>query len=74
MDKDQFIIIVISTIYLIGVTIAYAIMENPKDKFLNGIASMGAVLWPIVLAYSIYAILTYPFYWITKKIKNKLKH
>jgi p-aminobenzoyl-glutamate transporter AbgT len=60
--------------YLIGIPIVYAIMENPKDKGPFETAPMVAALWPIMLLYFIYAILVYPFYWITKKVKNKLKH
>ena len=74
MDKDQFTIIAILTIYLIGIAITYAIFEDPKDKGPFEAALMVAVLWPLMLLCCIYVILTYPFYWITKKIKNKLKH
>ena len=66
--------ILILTFYLIGIPITYAIIEDPKDKGPFEAAPMVAVLWPIALLGLIYTILTYPFYWITKKIKNKLKH
>lgn len=74
MDKEQFIIITIFTIYLIGIPITYAIIEDPENKDPFDEASFAAAVWPIGLLYCIYAILAYPFYWITKKIKNKLKH
>lgn len=61
-------------IYLIGIPITYAIMEDPKDKGPFEAAPMVAVLWPLTLLYCIYVTLAYPFYWITKKIINKLKH
>ena len=61
-------------IYLIGISITYAIFEDPKDKGPFEAAPLVAVLWPVMLLYFIYAILAYPFYWITKKVKNKLKH
>lgn len=74
MDKDQFTIIAILTIYLIGIAITYAIFEDPKDKGPFEAAPMLAILWPLMLLCGVYVILAYPFYWITKKIKNKLKH
>lgn len=74
MDKNQLILILILLIYLIGIPITYAIVEDPKDKGPFEIALMVAALWPITLLYCICVILVYPFYWITKKIKNKLKH
>lgn len=61
-------------IYLLGIPITYAIMEDPNDKGPFEAAPMMAVLWPIIVLYCIAVILGYPFYWITKKIKNKLKH
>lgn len=64
----------ILTFYLIGILITYAIMEDPKDKGPFEAAPMVAVLWPVMLLYCIYTVLAYSFYWITKKIKNKLKH
>lgn len=66
--------ILILTFYLIGIPITYAIMEDPKDKGPFEEAPMVAVLWPIMILGLIWTILAYPFYWITKKIKNKLKH
>lgn len=72
MDKDQFTAIAILTLYLIGIPITYAIMEDPKDKGPFEAAPMIAALWPVMLVYCVYTILAYPFYWITKKIKNKL--
>ena len=66
-------ILIIGT-YLIGIPIVYAIMEDPSDKGPFEAAPMIAALWPIMLLYCIYAVLVCPFYWITKKIKNKLKH
>ena len=54
-------------IYLIGIPITYAIMEDPKDKGPFETAPMVAVLWPVILVGLIYTILIYPFYWITKK-------
>lgn len=74
MDKEQFILILIITIYLIGIPITYAIFEDPKNKGLFEEASIIAATWPILLIYYIFILLAYPFYWITKKIKNKLKH
>lgn len=74
MDKNLFIIIAIITLYLIGIPIIYAIMEDPKDKGPLEVAPMIAILWPVLLLHCIYIIFAYPFYWITKKVKNKLKH
>ena len=74
MNKESFIIIAILTIYLIGIPITYAIIEDPKDKGPLETAPMASILWPIIILYGISIILGYPFYWITKKIKNKLKH
>lgn len=71
---EQFEIISIFIIYFIGIPITYAIFENPEDKGPFEAAPLTAVLWPIILLYGIYVTLTYPFYWITKKIKDKLKH
>lgn len=60
-------------IYLLGIPIAYAIMEDPNDKGPFEAAPMMSILWPIIILYGISIILGYPFYRITKKIKNKLK-
>ena len=62
--------ILVIGIYLIGIPITYAIMEDPKDKGPFEAAPMIAALWPLMLLYCIYTILIYPFYWVTKKIKN----
>ena len=74
MDKEQFILTSIITIYLIGIPIIYAIFEDPENKGVFEQASIIAVTWPTLLIYYIFILLAYPFYWITKKIKNKLKH
>ena len=74
MDKNQFILISILLIYLIGIPITYAIFEDPEDKSPFREAPMIAVTWPMLIIYYIFILLAYPFYWITKKIKNKLKH
>ena len=74
MDKNQFILILILLIYLIGIPITYAIIEDPKDKGPFEAAPMIAATWPILIISYIFILLAYPFYWITKKIKNKLKH
>lgn len=74
MDKEQFILTSIITIYLIGIPITYAIFEDPENKGIFEQASLIAVTWPMLLIYYIFILLAYPFYWITKKIKNKLKH
>lgn len=74
MDKEPFIIIAILTVYLIGIPITYAITEDPKDKGPFEAAPLMSILWPIIILCGISIILGYPFYWITKKIKNKLKH
>ena len=66
-------LILIIVTYLIGISIVYAIMEDPNDKGPFEAAPMIAVLWPIMLLCWIYVILTYPFYWIIKQIKNKIK-
>lgn len=71
---EQFEIISIFIIYIIGISMTYAIFEDPTDKGPFEEAPLIAVLWPVMLLYCIYVILTYPFYWITKKVKNKLKH
>lgn len=72
--NDYLLPILIIGTYLIGISITYAIMEDPKDKGPFEAAPMVAILWPLILLYCIYVTLSYPFYWITKKIKNKLKH
>ena len=70
MDKNQLILILILLIYLIGIPITYAIMEDPKDKSPFETAPMIAVTWPISIIYYIFILLAYPFYWITKKNKK----
>lgn len=71
---EQFEIISIFTIYFIGIPVTYAIFEDPENKGIFEQASLIAVTWPMLLIYYIFILLAYPFYWITKKIKNKLKH
>ena len=71
---EQFEITLIFIIYFIGIAITYAIFEDPEDKSPFTAAPLVATLWPVMLLYCVYVILVYPFYRITKKIKNKLKH
>ena len=71
---EQFGIISIFTIYFIGIPVIYAIFEDPENKDIFEQASIIAVTWPMLIIYYIFILLAYPFYWITKKIKNKLKH
>ena len=72
--NDYLLPILIIGTYLIGIPIVYAIIEDPNDKGPFEAAAMSATIWPIMLLFFIFLILAYPFYWITKKIKNKLKH
>ena len=74
MDKNQLILILTLLIYLIGIPITYAIIEDPEDKGPFREAPIIAVTWPILIIYYIFILFAYPFYWITKKVKNKLKH
>ena len=59
------------SIYLIGISIMFAIVEGDLSLETTVILSM---LWPITTLFIILIISLYPFYWITKQIKNKIKH
>ena len=74
--NNYFIFLLITIIYLIGIPITYAIVEDPNDKgpYKINDAMFPATLWPIVLLMTILTIIMYPIYWITKQIKNKIKH
>lgn len=68
--NDYLLPILIIGIYLIGIPMTYAVMEDPEDKGPFEAAPMIAVLWPVMLLYCISVVLAYPFYWITKKNKK----
>ena len=57
-------------IYLIGIPITWAIAED--NKYIN-CDILCALFWPIISLFILFVILLYPFYWITKQIKNKIK-
>lgn len=69
---EHFELILIYAIYLIGIPITYAIMEGPEDNYPFNGTLMTATLWPVLIIYIVLMLFMYPFYWITKKIKNKL--
>ena len=63
------IVFIILLIYLIGIPVVYAIIED-----VLGDTIVFAILWPVVLLGILISKLFYPIYWITKQIKNKIKH
>lgn len=73
--NNHFIFLLITIIYLIGIPITYAIVEDPNDKgpYKRNDEMLSATLWPIILLANILTIIMYPIYWITKQIKNKIK-
>lgn len=63
---------IIIIIYLIGIPITFAIIENNnKDKAFN---LLNSVSWPINILEFICIITLYPIYWLTRKLINFLKH
>lgn len=60
-------------IYLIGISIAYAIIEEMSEST-EPIHLLVAGMWPVILCIAILACILWPTYYLTKKLINFLKH
>ena len=59
--------------YLIGISIAYAAIEEIDNQIVP-VNLLAATMWPALLCMVILACILWPTYYLTKKLINYLKH
>ena len=70
---ETFIILWPLWIYLIGMSVNYAIIED-KRKQVEPVDLLVCAMWPFTICVMVLTCILYPTYYLTKKLINFLKH